>query len=581
MHGNIKNLNINQIMSLVGKTYRRIDIRAILARPLKEPDVEWTCIFLKVRMTKESQNELDGNQHNDMRLGNINKPFFRIEFTNSSIECLDSILKDIASGHITFGSVDANLPSTRCKDILSNSSSVSDMYTTDDEKAGYIHLLIFTTMELSIAGQIQKLGLTPDQIGIKISELHTWFNTSVLDDGQINNVVLLFPVYCRHITLPRSERNNTIAKYEIHTSLVDQCSAKVVDVNKPAILKIMQRDDFGQIQKTTNNNSIISIPTVDRAILTGRPLRIQIWHSHLGLIREDNIDVSYLLETPYNEDGSMKEVGPFHVFVESKVARPWNRNWVYEINLTKDQILRNFITPFKKNNEKIVCNGEVFETKDVSRLRVYYTADRLEGGAGRNDQSRLDGIVNQNGRDMTREFLEEWERLDTEKRFVTNSKQVFIVHGHDSDAKWELVRMVEKEFGLEAIILEEQADMGRTIIEKFENFAELPGYAFVLLTPDDVGGENTEGIEIDVLKTGNKRLKDLNINFKPRARQNVILELGYFYARLHRKRVCCLYKEGVEIPSDISGVIYKKFTKSIKEMEGDIRRELRAVGYDV
>jgi predicted nucleotide-binding protein len=155
------------------------------------------------------------------------------------------------------------------------------------------------------------------------------------------------------------------------------------------------------------------------------------------------------------------------------------------------------------------------------------------------------------------------------------------MHGHDSNAKWELVRMVEKEFGLEAIILEEQADMGRTIIEKFENVAELPGYAFVLLTPDDVGGENTEGIEMDVSKIGNKRLKDLNINFKPRARQNVILELGYFYARLRRKRVCCLYKEGVEIPSDISGVIYKKFTKSIKEMEGDIRRELRAVGYDV
>ena len=53
------------------------------------------------------------------------------------------------------------------------------------------------------------------------------------------------------------------------------------------------------------------------------------------------------------------------------------------------------------------------------------------------------------------------------------------MYGHNSDAKWELVRMVEKEFGLEAIVLEEQADMGRTIIEKFENVAELPGYAFV------------------------------------------------------------------------------------------------------
>src|SRR5215217_2941051 len=85
----------------------------------------------------------------------------------------------------------------------------------------------------------------------------------------------------------------------------------------------------------------------------------------LGIIREDNVDVSYLLETPYNEDGSIKEVGPYHVFIGSEVARPWNRNRVYEINLTRDQVLHNFIIPFKKNNEKIVCSGEVFETKDV------------------------------------------------------------------------------------------------------------------------------------------------------------------------------------------------------------------------
>jgi predicted nucleotide-binding protein len=158
---------------------------------------------------------------------------------------------------------------------------------------------------------------------------------------------------------------------------------------------------------------------------------------------------------------------------------------------------------------------------------------------------------------------------------------VEVVHGHDSEPKWELVRMVKKKFKLEAIILDEQADMGRTIIEKFEDAAELPGYAFVLLTPDDIGGENRQGKDLGDISTSNFQLKDLDINFKPRARQNVILELGYFFAKLGRKRVCCLYKSGVEIPSDISGVIYKEFIKSVKEKEGEIRRELRAVGYDV
>ena len=60
---------------------------------------------------------------------------------------------------------------------------------------------------------------------------------------------------------------------------------------------------------------------------------------------------------------------------------------------------------------------------------------------------------------------------------------------------------------------------------------ELPGYAFVLLTPDDIGGENRQGKNLGDIGTSNFQLKDLDINFKPRARQNVILELGYFFAR--------------------------------------------------
>jgi predicted nucleotide-binding protein len=117
-------------------------------------------------------------------------------------------------------------------------------------------------------------------------------------------------------------------------------------------------------------------------------------------------------------------------------------------------------------------------------------------------------------------------------------QRVFIVHGHDEAAKQTVARFVEK-LGLQAIILREQPYAGRTIIEDIEKYSNV-GFAVVLLTPDDIGGPK------------GTRLKDL----KPRARQNVIFELGFFVGKLGRNRVCVLYKEGVEIHSDYHGILY-------------------------
>jgi predicted nucleotide-binding protein len=118
-----------------------------------------------------------------------------------------------------------------------------------------------------------------------------------------------------------------------------------------------------------------------------------------------------------------------------------------------------------------------------------------------------------------------------------NLKKVFLVHGHDSEVKQTVARFLER-LGLEPVILHEQANQGRTVIEKFEAFSDV-GFAIVLLTPDDLGAANADSDKL-----------------KPRARQNVVLELGYFLGKLNRSRVCALYKHGVEIPSDYQGVLY-------------------------
>lgn len=117
------------------------------------------------------------------------------------------------------------------------------------------------------------------------------------------------------------------------------------------------------------------------------------------------------------------------------------------------------------------------------------------------------------------------------------SKDIFIVHGHDEAAREATARFVEK-LGFRPVILHEQPNAGKTLIEKFERNANA-AFAIVLLTPDDVGYP-----------------KDKPEAAKPRARQNVIFELGYFLGKLERAKVCALYKGEVEILSDYQGVLY-------------------------
>lgn len=115
--------------------------------------------------------------------------------------------------------------------------------------------------------------------------------------------------------------------------------------------------------------------------------------------------------------------------------------------------------------------------------------------------------------------------------------RVFIVHGRDDAAKEATARFVAQ-LHLKPIILHEQPNAGRTIIEKLEGHLDV-AFAVILLTPDDIGGVATDQQQL-----------------RSRARQNVVLELGLFIGALGRGRVCALYKGDLELPSDFDGVVY-------------------------
>lgn len=149
-----------------------------------------------------------------------------------------------------------------------------------------------------------------------------------------------------------------------------------------------------------------------------------------------------------------------------------------------------------------------------------------------------------------------------EGKAQNKSNGVFIVHGHDGEMQQSVARVVEK-LGLNAIILHEQTDTGQTIIEKLEKNADV-GFAVVLLSPDDVGRKYGEELRHE----------------RPRARQNVILELGYFIGKLGRDRVLALKKEKTdfELPSDLLGVIYTPYDHPGGAWRLTLVRELQQAG---
>ncbi len=205
----------------------------------------------------------------------------------------------------------------------------------------------------------------------------------------------------------------------------------------------------------------------------------------------------------------------------------------------------------------------IYEDLDYDEFDALHCMDRIQDYEGyirykihNYKTSMLDSI---NSLEGIKDRLELSEELDPPKRIFGD--KIFIVHGHNEAAKLKVARFIENQ-DLTAIILDEQP-IGHTIIDKFEEHADEAGFAVILLTGDDIC-----------------ILTDPEEKRQPRARQNVILEFGYFLAELGRKRIGVLYEEGVELPSDIKGLEYVPLDNAdgwkIKLAKG-----MRAAGFTV
>jgi predicted nucleotide-binding protein len=160
-----------------------------------------------------------------------------------------------------------------------------------------------------------------------------------------------------------------------------------------------------------------------------------------------------------------------------------------------------------------------------------------------------------------------------------NRKKVFIVHGTDHEPANELKAILE-DVNLQPLILEDLPCASKTIVEKLEMYSNVD-FAFVILTPDDKGCQS--GTVANLISSFASAMKPPTGGvwlqmLQSRARQNAILEFGYFIGKLGREKVCYLRKETVEIPSDMNGIVYIPFVSSIKEIRQKILKELAQSG---
>jgi predicted nucleotide-binding protein len=149
---------------------------------------------------------------------------------------------------------------------------------------------------------------------------------------------------------------------------------------------------------------------------------------------------------------------------------------------------------------------------------------------------------------------------DLNKANNTNNKDIFLVHGRNEGIKSEVSNLLTR-LELNPIILNEQANKGKTIIEKFEIHADVKA-AIALFTADDTGKYKTD--------------KD----FETRVRQNVVFETGYFIGKLGREKTIILLEEGLKIPSDLDGYIYISLDTK-KRWQFDLAKELKSIGFDI
>lgn len=257
----------------------------------------------------------------------------------------------------------------------------------------------------------------------------------------------------------------------------------------------------------------------------GRRAKISLWIS----------EIQQLAKKTFIEDEHTKNIELFHTQIETEIDDKVEK---YNEQIKKESPF-NFNLYGSSESDKILDELNQLLNRQVFKiLEICATIDA--------NSEKKKTLIKQDKQNSTTKLNE----------------NVFIVHGHNNEIKQTVARTLSK-LKFNPIILHENANTGNTVIEKFEELANSASYAIILLSDDDLGKAKTES------------------KYNSRARQNVVMELGYFLGKLGRDKVFVLKSGDVEVPSDIMGVIYNTYDGEEGGWKNKLVKDMKSSGFNV
>lgn len=308
----------------------------------------------------------------------------------------------------------------------------------------------------------------------------------------------------------RKEIEDDIAKCESYSEVKGSESLYGVLVAKYSVRDV----NFGKNLSTNGKAAALGSEFDFRQELKAIAAKLRMWLLSAAVPNtkaNTAVHVPKIMEELLSEDISRCEK-----YLADPSNETFGQNLYLEITSRYDNVIENF-----GNGLYSYFNEEHFYDPDISASTITHNLKLL-----------LNKMISY----QSQKYAELKSGRKKSQRILSN--KIFIVHGHDEAAKEAMARTLEKG-GFEAIILHEQANSGKTIIEKIETYTDVP-FAVVLYTPCDFGRAKESNVESE----------------RYRARQNVVFEHGYLIGSLGRNSVCALVKGDVETPGDISGVVY-------------------------
>lgn len=297
----LSNQTLQTVLAALGPSYRSIDLRALTLRKSTADNTSLACLLLKIRFTREELGDLkqvyDKLKHNidpgGIYTNSSEKDLLKVQLVGMSIDEVEGLFANIRAGRLKIGGVE--YPIVSHVERISNAKPMwYDSYVATKEYLQYRHLLFCSQSDEFLRAYLDR-EIVDYAYDFAISTL---MDLPSLEIVQANNLIILFPVYCR--SLPTDEKERSIsANYEVNRSLVEHCRVVASKTTgEPREVSVEMKECHSE---TLGEMKILTIP-LSFSVSHNDVVEINVLHEILGSISERRVYGDSILNPPYGHD---------------------------------------------------------------------------------------------------------------------------------------------------------------------------------------------------------------------------------------------------------------------------------------